>query len=118
MHITGLVRRNGTICSYLPKEMAPVGQTLAHIGFKPSEERSKHMSHFIWRCICVLYFGTPNGHAFTQLRQSKQRGFNADITTPSSDTFIASAGQTSAHVGSLQCMHSVGIVAVVSARSM
>src|ERR1044072_3501665 len=60
------------------------------------------MSHFICRCICVLYFGTPNGHALTQLRQSRQRGFNADITTPSSETLIASAGQTKAHVGSLQ----------------
>ena len=37
---TTTVRRNGTICSYLPKEIAPVGQTLAHIGFKPSDERS------------------------------------------------------------------------------
>jgi hypothetical protein len=30
----------------------------------------------------------------TQLRQSRQRGFSADITTPSSETLIASAGQT------------------------
>lgn len=32
------------------------------------------MSHFIWRCIAELYFGTPNGQALTQLRQSRQRG--------------------------------------------
>src|SRR6476620_10197124 len=100
--------------SYLPNVMAPVGQTLAHIGLRPSLERSKHMSHFIWRCISVLYFGTPNGQAFTQLRQSRQRGFNAESTTPSSVVLIASAGQTNAQVGSTQCIHTVGIVAVVS----
>src|SRR5881398_1430050 len=104
--------------SCLPNVIAPVGQTLAHIGFNPSLERSKHMSHFIWRCISVLYFGTPKGQALTQLRQSRQRGFKAESTTPSSETLIASAGQTSAQVGSLQCMQTVGIVAVVSARSM
>jgi hypothetical protein len=65
-----------------------------------------------------LYFGTPKGHALTQFLQSRQRGFKADITTPSSETLIASAGQTNAQVGSLQCMHRVGIVAVVSERSM
>src|SRR5690349_1071466 len=103
--------------SYLPNVIAPVGHTLAHIGFRPSLERSKHMSHFICRCISVLYFGTPNGQAFTQLRQSKQRGFKADSTTPSSVVLIASAGQTRAHVGSTQCMQTVGIVAVFSLRS-
>jgi len=61
---------------------------------------------------------TYDFHALTQFRQSRQRGFKADITTPSSETLIASAGQTNAHVGSLQCIHTVGIVAVVSARSM
>jgi hypothetical protein len=66
----------------------------------------------------VLYFGTPNGQALTQLRQSRQRGFKADMTTPSSFILIASAGQTRAHVGSVQCIQTVGIVAVVSARSM
>src|SRR4030095_6733192 len=100
--------------SYFPNAMALVGQTLAHIGFKPSLVRSKHMSHFICRCISVLYLGTPNGQALTQLRQSRQRGFNADRTTPSSVVLIASAGQTSAHVGSTQCMQTVGTVAVVS----
>ena len=54
----------------------------------------------------------------TQLRQSRQRGFNADSTTPSSVILIASAGQTSAQVGSVQCIQTVGIVAVVSARSI
>src|SRR6266487_5887904 len=103
--------------SYLPKVIAPVGHTLAHIGFNPSLVRSKHMSHFIWRCISVLYFGTPKGQALTQLRQSRQRGFKAERTTPSSVLLIASAGQTNAHVGSLQCMQTVGIVAVVSDRS-
>src|SRR5499426_950040 len=103
--------------SYLPNVIAPVGQTLAHIGLSPSLERSKHMSHFICRCISVLYFGTPKGHALTQLRQSRQRGFNAESTTPSSVALIASAGQTSAHVGSTQCMQTVGMVAVVSDRS-
>src|SRR5687768_1035866 len=103
--------------SYFPKEIAPVGQTLAHIGFKPSLERSKHISHFIWRCISVLYFGTPKGHALTQLRQSRQRGLSAESTTPSSVVLIASAGQTNAHVGSTQCMQTVGTVAVVSDRS-
>ena len=55
----------------------------------------------------MLYFGTPNGQAFTQLRQSKHRGFNAERTTPSSVLLIASAGQTRAHVGSLQCMQTI-----------
>ena len=75
------------------------------------------MSHFIWRCISVLYFGTPNGQALTQLRQSRQRGLRADMTMPSSDILMASAGQTSAQVGSAQCMQTVGTVAVVSERS-
>src|SRR5262245_5329437 len=97
--------------------MAPVGHTLAHIGFRPSLVRSKHMSHFIWRCIAELYFGTPKGHALTQLRQSRQRGLSADITIPSSDCLIASAGHTRAQVGSAQCMQTVGIVAVVWLRS-
>jgi hypothetical protein len=66
----------------------------------------------------VLYFGTPNGQALTQLRQSRHRSFNADITTPSSFTLIASAGKTRAQVGSVQCIQTVGIVAVGSLRSM
>ena len=47
-----------------------------------------------------------------------QRGFRADVTTPSSFFLIASAGQTSAQVGSSQCMHTVGTVAMELARSM
>ena len=46
-----------------------------------------------------------------------QRGFWADCTMPSSVCLIASAGQTSAQVGSSQCMHTIGAVSVVMARS-
>jgi hypothetical protein len=31
---------------------------------------------------------------------------------------MASAGQTNAHVGSSQCMHTMGVVAMVFVRSM
>jgi hypothetical protein len=46
-----------------------------------------------------------------------QRGFSADCTTPSSVCLIASAGHTSAQVGSSQCMHTIGAVWVLAARS-
>jgi hypothetical protein len=46
------------------------------------------------------------------------RGLSALRTTPSSPRLIASAGHTSAHVGSSQCMHTVGIVAMLVGRSM
>ena len=60
----------------------------------------------------------PNGQASTQLLQATQRGLSADCTTPSSPFLMASAGQTSAHVGSSQCMQMAGTVAMLLARSM
>src|SRR5687768_4298600 len=45
-----------------------------------------------------------------------QRGFRADCTTPSAVRLIASAGQTSAHVGCSQCMQTTGTVWTLSAR--
>ena len=44
-----------------------------------------------------------------------QRGLSADCTTPVSFCLIASAGHTSAQVGSSQCMHTMGAVWVVTA---
>ena len=59
-----------------------------------------------------MSFGIPNGHANTQFEHAMQRGLSADWTMPSSFCLIASAGQTSAHVGSSQCMHTIGTVCV------
>jgi hypothetical protein len=61
--------------------------------------------------------GTPNGHASTQLEHAIQRGFSALRTMPSSPRLIASAGHTSAQVGSSQCMQMVGTVAMLLGRS-
>src|SRR5579862_6820211 len=68
------------------------------------------MSHFIIRYISVCIFGTPNGHASTQLLHAMHRGLRADCITPSPVRLIASAGQTSAHVGESQCMQITGTV--------
>ena len=76
------------------------------------------MSHFIISSGPMWTVGTPNGHASTQFEQAMQRGFSALRTMPSSPFLIASAGQTSAQVGSSQCMHTIGDVAIVLARSM
>jgi hypothetical protein len=46
-----------------------------------------------------------------------QRGFRADCTTPSPVRLMASAGQTSAHVGCSQCMQTTGTVCTLSGRS-
>jgi hypothetical protein len=70
------------------------------------------MSHFIMRFILVCIFGTPKGHAKTQLLQAMQRGFRAVCTMPSSVRLMASAGQTSAHVGESQCRQTMGTVCV------
>src|SRR5262249_54484257 len=78
--------------------------------------RSYHRSPFIIWLISTLYFGTPNGHASTQLEQPMQRGFNELCTTPSGVFLIASAGQTWAHIGSSQCMQTCGAVCTLSAR--
>src|SRR5439155_23110499 len=75
-------------------------------------------SHFIICSSSLFIFGIPNGQASTQLEQAMHRGFNADCTTPSSVFLIASAGHTSAQVGRLQCIHTIGTVAVVFCRSM
>jgi hypothetical protein len=75
------------------------------------------MSHFIISFISVCIFGTPNGQARTQLLQAMQRGFLAVCTMPSSVRLIASAGQTSAHVGESQCRQTTGTVCVECARS-
>ena len=77
-----------------------------------------HMSHFIIWSNSATYFGTPNGQAITQFEQPMQRGLSADCTMPSSVCLMASAGQTCAHVGSSQCMQTIGAVWVLTARSM
>src|SRR5690606_39589861 len=97
-------------------QSASLGHTEAHIGFRPTDVRSRQRSHFIMRSNSLTIFGTPNGQASTQLEHPMQRGFSADCTTPSSFCLIASAGHTSAQVGSVQCMHTIGAVWVVSAR--
>ena len=102
----------------VPYQSASLGHTDAHIGLSPSEVRSVHMSHFIIWSNSATYFGTPNGQASTQLEQPMQRGLSADCTMPSSVCLIASAGHTCAQVGSSQCMHTIGAVWVVVARSM
>src|SRR5262245_51917635 len=76
------------------------------------------MSHFIICSSSLFIFGTPKGQASTQFEQAIHRGLSEDWTTPSSVCLIASAGQTSAHVGRSQCMHTVGTVAIVLSRSM
>src|SRR4051812_32963696 len=75
------------------------------------------MSHFIIRSNSVIIFGTPNGHARTQFEQAMHRGLRAVITRPSPLRLMASAGQTSAHVGLWQCMHTTGTVCTDSPRS-
>ena len=76
------------------------------------------MSHFIIRFIWVCILGTPNGQANTQLLQAMQRGLRAVCTTPSPLRLMASAGQTSAHVGESQCMQTTGTVWGELPRSM
>src|SRR5215470_8284615 len=76
------------------------------------------MSHFIIRFHSACIFGTPNGQASTQLLQAMQRGLRADCTTPSSVRLIASAGQTTAHVGWSQCMQTTGTVCTECERLM
>src|SRR4030095_13811106 len=75
------------------------------------------MSHFIISLYSVFIFGTPNGHASTQLLQEMHRGLRAVCTTPSSVRLIASAGQTSAQVGDSQCMQTTGAVCTEWLRS-
>src|SRR5947199_10514417 len=75
------------------------------------------MSHFIISENSFCIFGTPNGHASTQLLQAMQRGLRAVCTTPSPVRLIASAGQTSAHVGESQCMQTTGTVCTEIGRS-
>src|SRR5438874_4596689 len=75
------------------------------------------MSHFIINENSACIFGTPNGQARTQLLQAMQRGFRAVCTTPSPVRLIASAGQTSAHVGESQCMQTTGTVCTEIGRS-
>src|SRR5215510_7938555 len=69
------------------------------------------------RLAASCIFGTPNGHASTQLLHATQRALRAVCTTPSSVRLMASAGHTSAHVGWSQCMHTTGTVWVERARS-
>jgi hypothetical protein len=47
-----------------------------------------------------------------------QRGLRALCTTPSAVRLMASAGQTSAHVGCSQCMQTIGTVCTLWPRSM
>src|SRR5207244_13447198 len=75
------------------------------------------MSHFIIRENSVCIFGTPKGQARTQLLQAMQRGLRGVCTTPSAVRLMASAGQTSAHVGESQCMQTVGTVCTDCGRS-
>jgi hypothetical protein len=62
--------------------------------------------------------GTPKGQAMTQFEHPMHRGLRADCTIPASFCLMASAGHTWAQVGSSQCMHTIGAVWVVVARSM
>src|SRR5690606_11594062 len=96
--------------SGVPYQRASLGHTEAHIGFEPAEVRSRQRSHFIMRSISPTTLGTPNGQASTQFEQAMHRGFSADWTTPSSFCLMTSAGHTSAQVGSVQCMQTVGAV--------
>src|SRR5438067_5510974 len=75
------------------------------------------MSHFIIRSNSVTILGTPNGQASTQFEQAMHRGLRAVITRPSAPRLMASAGQTSAHVGLWQCMHTTGTVCTDVLRS-
>src|SRR6476646_11359055 len=75
------------------------------------------MSHFIIRSNSATILGTPNGHARTQFEQAMHRGLRAVITRPSALRLMASAGQTSAHVGLWQCMHTTGTVCTEVLRS-
>jgi hypothetical protein len=76
------------------------------------------MSHFIINSYPLFIFGTPNGHAMTQLEHDTHRGFAAEWTIPLSSCLIASAGQTFAQVGSSQCMQTTGAVCTPVGRSM
>ena len=76
------------------------------------------MSHFIIWSNSAMYFGTPKGQASTQFEHPMQRGLRADCTMPLSFCLIVSAGHTMAQVGSSQCMHTIGAVCVVAARSI
>src|SRR6187549_2258704 len=75
------------------------------------------MSHFIISSKPTFIFGTPNGHASTQLLQAMHRGLRAVCTTPSPVRLMASAGQTSAQVGESQCMQTTGTVCTDCERS-
>src|SRR5690606_38994863 len=75
------------------------------------------MSHFIIWSNSPTYLGIPNGQAYTQFEHPMQRGLSEDCTTPSSFCLMASAGHTSAQVGSSQCMHTMGTVWVEWKRS-
>src|SRR5581483_1329061 len=75
------------------------------------------MSHFIICCSSSIIFGIPNGQASTQLLQAMQRGLRDECTTPSSPFLMASAGHTSAQVGSSQCMQTIATVLMDCERS-
>src|ERR1051326_6873882 len=75
------------------------------------------MSHFIIKEHSLCIFGTPKGQARTQLLQAMQRGLRAVCTTPSPVRLIASAGQTSAHVGESKRMQTTGTVCTEIGRS-
>ena len=75
------------------------------------------MSHFIIRFMPVFILGTPKGQARTQLLQAIQRGGRAVSLESKLVRLMASAGQTSAHVGELQCIQIIGAVCVETARS-
>src|SRR5262245_6720401 len=75
------------------------------------------MSHFIIRSNSAIILGTPNGQARTQFEQAMHRGLRAVITRPSALRLMASAGQTSAHVGLWQCIHTTGMVCTDVLRS-
>jgi hypothetical protein len=75
------------------------------------------MSHFIICSYSGTSLGMPNGQASTQFEHAMQRGFNADCTTPSSPILIASAGHTSAQVGSSQWKQTKAALAMEFDRS-
>src|SRR5262245_46749269 len=67
--------------------------------------------------MVVSILGTPKGQARAQLPQPMQRSGMAERTTPAASILMASAGQTAAHDGSVQCMQTVGAVCTEAERS-
>jgi len=52
--------------SFVPKEMAPVGQVFTQAGSKPTPTRSEHKVHLYALLSFWEMRGTSNGHPLTQ----------------------------------------------------